>query len=160
MKTFLTSLFILATIYLFAESNPTEEFNTITKDAYKVNLQNPKTKLPAKPEQLFAINNAPAPYVPVKQPVTATVTNESAPTARVSSKEKIRIYPNARDGELWVETDGSLNGTDIEIYNNAGQPVYKTKLAESFHKVDLCSYQNGKYLIKVGAQTYRLMVIN
>ena len=27
------------------------------------------------------------------------------------------------------------------------------------YKVDLCNYTNGKYLIKVGGQTYQLMLI-
>ncbi|MDB5228343.1 MAG: hypothetical protein JWN78_2536 [Bacteroidota bacterium] len=159
MKTFLTSLFILAGIYIFAETGPTEEFNSNARGAYKVDFKNLKRTLPEKENQLFAINNSPAVYVPVKPTVSESPKQETVSAQKITGKERIRIYPNAKEGELWVETDMATKGLDMEIFNSTGQGVYKTKLAESFHKVDLCNFENGKYLIKVGAQTYQLMVI-
>ena len=156
MKTFLTSLFILAGIYMFAESGPTEEFNN-KKDAYNVDFTHVKKPLPEKANQLFA-NNTPAVYTPVKPVVSEAPAKQVVPSENPTAKG-LRIYPRAKEGELWVETDTDSKGMDMEIFNSTGTPIYKTRLAESFHKVDLCSFANGRYLIKVGAQTYQLMVI-
>lgn len=62
---------------------------------------------------------------------------------------KILIYPNPVSKELNIETKGSIEELDFEIFNICGQVVYKGKLVEKT-TIKTTDFLPGVYMVKVG----------
>ena len=154
MKIFLIIMLILATLFLFAESGPQNpgtlkqrNHNTITTPRDGGNV-------------MFASNEEPtASSLSIKK--SATAENADVALPQKSQHTKLSVYPNAKDGEILVqaEKDADISELYIQIYNNTGERVYYSKLETHLQKVNMSNYLSGKYLIEVGGQTYRMMVI-
>ncbi len=72
---------------------------------------------------------------------------------------KILIYPNPVSKELNIETKGSAEGLDCEIFNIFGQMVYKGKLFEKT-TIQTTDFLPGIYMLKVGTdKTYEIKKI-
>jgi len=63
------------------------------------------------------------------------------------SKKEISLYPNPSNGVLHIT---NTEETDIIIYDMIGKIIYqKDKINTNFTDVDLSSYENGQYLVKI-----------
>jgi hypothetical protein len=141
-------LLVLVTIFLFAGSGP-------------VNSSQQKRQLPSRTNLMFALTNLTASSLPVAPPAEKVVLPEM-PKAQ-APVHKLRLVPKDDEAELWIQAESAQEnqneGQELQIYNSAGERVYYTKLKSNLQKVNLCNYKGGKYVIKVGEETFSMMII-
>lgn len=161
MKIFLVVILILMSIYLFSENGPQMKYNVRTMNH---DPQLSTNTLPSRAGMLFASHDMIANNFTSKVPTPASTPAEAVAPAELNQQPVhtgLTVYPNADEALLWVMADEKqdINGLDIQVFNSAGKRVYYSKMESKSQKVDLCCYENGKYVVKVGGQSYRLMLI-
>jgi hypothetical protein len=91
---------------------------------------------------------------------TTTVSSFKENTNNISEAD-VCMYSNTTDDELWIQLN-NLQLTEkklcIEIYNAVGQRVFITSLENHIHKINVCDFSAGTFLIKLG-DTVQKMVI-
>ena len=72
---------------------------------------------------------------------------------------KTILYPNPTKNVIWIKSEQTMNTReliDLEVYNILGEKVYASKMQDDM-KIDMTSYQNGYYCIKIGNKTYKVL---
>lgn len=87
----------------------------------------------------------------------------SAPSTGISQSENVdknsfTIIPNPTNGEFRIETNIQALGQMIEIYSIQGKQIYKSVLKDVVTKLDFI-LPNGVYLVKLGNQTQKMIVL-
>ncbi len=67
--------------------------------------------------------------------------------APIQGGSKIVIYPNPNNGNFTIS--GMTKGSTIELYNDLGQLVSKGKASEEIMQLNIASYPNGIYLVRL-----------
>ena len=65
----------------------------------------------------------------------------------------IKVYPNPTYGILTIESD-NIGQHSIEITSLNGQIIHRSNFTGSSHQIDLSSFQEGVYFIKVRSRDY------
>ncbi len=85
-------------------------------------------------------------------------TNEMVNIKSITEKDGLKIYPNPTKGLIVVDSDVSPNST-IEVYNMNGQRIYEEKTIGGKQTVNLSDLKQGVYIIKVGVDSQRLIIL-
>lgn len=75
---------------------------------------------------------------------------------------RLALFPKENDAELHLQSlldKDQILGTEIQIFNSNGERVYVSKFQSEGEKIDLGSFKSGKYTVKVGDQSYSVMII-
>ncbi len=64
-----------------------------------------------------------------------------------------RIYPNPAKDAVNVETDGKT-GYFVELVNQHGSVLYKSKIEGTLHRINLSNLSNGVYFVTVKSDNY------
>jgi hypothetical protein len=78
----------------------------------------------------------------------------------------IKIYPNPVNDFLILNVENNAEGFDLELYNELGQIVLKSKISNGVTSktLDLSSIYSGIYFLKVtnskGSNSYKIMKVN
>lgn len=74
-----------------------------------------------------------------------------------SDADTFKVYPNPTDGELRIETGGELINT-VRLYDMGGKLMISTdKVANSEYTLDLTTYPQGNYILKVNDKTIKVV---
>lgn len=139
-----------------------------------VNAQNHKSYIASTNEALpqnrtaflFCYNNV-ASY---KNPATEVLNQQQKTTNKLTvekktkdeiRKERIRMFSNITEDELWIELDNKLLQTQqlsVEIYNASGERVYNSKVEQNLHKVNVCDFTSGTFLVKLGDSVQKMVI--
>lgn len=89
----------------------------------------------------------------------ASVANDDNKTTTATS-ENICMFPNLTEDELWVKKNGQQTdeNVNVEIYNEEGERVYYSKLDYNLHKINLCEFTAGTFLVKVDDAVQKLII--
>jgi hypothetical protein len=71
------------------------------------------------------------------------------------------MFPNLTEDELWVELDNKKiqrGDLQIEIYNANGEIVYNEKIKHNFHKINVCDFISGTFLVKLGDSVQKMII--
>jgi len=74
------------------------------------------------------------------------IENDETGNTIVTELEEISLYPNPTTGVLYLE---GVEGADVQISNMMGQVVESIENANEYNQVDMSSYANGTYFVKV-----------
>ncbi len=85
----------------------------------------------------------------IKSGVSGVVTSNQI--ASEPDNDTYKIYPNPSDGIFNIENT-TIAETQIEIYNIAGSLIYKNKYTNKLIPIDLTTYPNGLYLVKLSSE--------
>jgi hypothetical protein len=86
--------------------------------------------------------------------------DEIVNTKVVPTEKGVHIYPNPSTGEFNVKADSSANKA-VEIYSVTGNLMSSFTLdSEGYSQIDLTSFGNGVYIIKVGDEIQKLILLN
>jgi len=114
---------------------------------------------------IFCYNNAttyknPADAVLSKNINHVTVASETN-NKRQQSDNSICMFPNLTEDELWVELDNKKiqrGDLQIEIYNANGEIVYNEKIKHNLHKINVCDFISGTFLVKLGDSVQKMII--
>ena len=96
---------------------------------------------------------------PVDQVVITVMNVSNTSTPEMNASNSLKIYPNPTTGLCEISADGlQEQNYTIEVYSSIGHLKLS---AEKVSKIDLSSFTNGIYLIKVSTkkQTYQTKII-
>ena len=77
------------------------------------------------------------------------------------TEEDICMYPNITEDELWININNqteSTNQKSIEIYNSTGERVYHSTINANLHKISLCEFTAGTFLIKLDDNVQKIII--
>ncbi len=77
---------------------------------------------------------------------------------QIQQKELFRLYPNPGDGLYFIDSDQSLNESQIVIFNNLGSIVYESKVQGVHQPIDLSEQKSGIYFVKVQTNDGRVAI--
>jgi hypothetical protein len=85
-------------------------------------------------------------------------TNEMVSIKSLTDKGGLKIYPNPTNGLITIDGD-RLPTSTIEVYNLSGLKVHEENANSIHQKLNLGNLQQGVYIIKVGADTQRFIIM-
>jgi len=71
--------------------------------------------------------------------------------SNLKGTDAVEIFPNPADNQITIKNIGDF--TNLEIYNVGGQEVYKTKLSQPVCMLNIGSFNNGLYFVKMSNET-------
>ncbi len=71
--------------------------------------------------------------------------------------EPLSIYPNPSDGIVTIKLDNVTND-ELTIYNSSGMLVYKTRINNNEHKIDLNEMPQGIYVVHYRNTMHKLIL--
>lgn len=77
------------------------------------------------------------------------------------TEEDICMYPNITEDELWININNqteSTNQKSVEIYNSTGERVYHSTINANLHKINLCEFTAGTFLIKLDDNVQKIII--
>lgn len=104
-----------------------------------------------------------------KNPATAVLKkniNHVTVASEINKKQEqsdnsICMFPNTTEDELWIELDNKKvqrGDLQIEIYNANGEIVYNEKIAHNLHKINVCDFTSGTFLVKLGDSVQKMII--
>lgn len=76
--------------------------------------------------------------------------------------ENVCMFPNLTEDELWVQLNAQTKSVptdlDVEIYNAEGMRVYHSRMEQNLHKINVCDFTSGTFLVKLGDAIQKLVI--
>lgn len=115
---------------------------------------------------IFCYNNGtsyknPAAVILSKQSKDVHRTTSSTSEIQNNTEEKVCLFPNLTEDELWVELDNKKiqnKNLQLEIYNANGEIVYNTKIEQNLEKINVCDFTTGTFLVKIGDNVQKIII--
>lgn len=74
-------------------------------------------------------------------------------TSKIKTEQQlnssVKLYPNPSNGEFFIEVDGTIENTQISIFNSQGMLIYQSKMTQEKQKITLPNQALGLYFVKV-----------
>lgn len=100
-----------------------------------------------------------------KNPAEVVLNTKQATKQKIENKTtkavNVRMFPNTTEDELWVQVDKNTYTSEdlnLEIYNDSGEIIYNSKVEENLHKVNVCDFSAGTFLIRLGDNVQKLVI--
>lgn len=167
-------LAILLTAMLQAKAQSSTVFQRLYQDIETQRVE--KTKLPNNRTAFIFDTKSSAPEYSnpalalVSTPNKKHIDNIKTEQASVSSfmenysneikLENICMFSNNTDDELWIQlnNESRLHNMNVEIYNQEGERIYNSMLADNLHKINVCNFTAGTFLVKLGDNVQKLII--
>ncbi len=147
-------------------------FLSIVLSVLHANAQNhknykssPEEVLPAnRTAFLFCYNSIPTyknPATPVLIEKKSNMQSVIQNRAQEKPVENVCLSSNISEDELWVETYNKKlqdQQLDLEIYNANGEMVYIKKIEQNLHKINICDFTAGTFLVKFGDNVQKMVI--
>jgi hypothetical protein len=78
-----------------------------------------------------------------------TIQNQNSESKETFENELIEIYPNPTNSVLSIKINLLSKNKRIMIYNAIGQLIYETTIEQEKTNVNLGSFANGVYLLRI-----------
>ncbi len=162
-------LFLFCIVFCTTAQNYNKHY-FLSKDKEMQSINN--KKLPDnRTAFLFSNNNATSTYTNPAISILKRNSKEKQSKASVSgfiteektnkTKKKIYMFSNLTQDELWVQLENKENVVEkmeIEIYNQQGEIIYQSTIQENLHKINLCDFKNGTFLVKIEDTLQKIII--
>ncbi|MFN8296048.1 MAG: T9SS type A sorting domain-containing protein [Chitinophagales bacterium] len=85
----------------------------------------------------------------------------SSSNPQTQESKSICMYPNLTEDELWINIENeapSANQQNVEIYNSTGERVYYSAVNTALHKINLCDFTAGTFLVKLDDNVQKIII--
>jgi len=156
MKHYLKNLIllqILSCIFLKSAAQTNSLPQNSTAFLFNSNISNSSYSNPAL-AMLITKNN----YTSVGKAAPVTV---NAIVQKEITSDDICMFANLTEDELWVELKNNEflgQKPNVEIYNDCGERIYHSTIEKNLHKINVCDFTSGTFLIKLGDTAQKMII--
>lgn len=110
---------------------------------------------------IFCYNKTASYKNPAENLLKISAAKKTTQTPVKNNSENVRMFSNTTEDELWVQLDKHTiqeQELNLEIYNASGQIIYSSKIEQELHKVNVCDFSAGTFLVRLGENVQKLII--